>query len=252
MSELTATIQKPNPGALLDLFTLDLSPVGLQVQYHFYAGTDANYGTISFGGVQYYPWAIKMTGLEKTTTGAMGRPQLTLGNKDNYISSLCKLYLDLVNAQLVRKRVVSRFLDGEPGADPSAYTMELYLVEQKVQETPLAVIFELSTPIDFVNRKIPGRRMFANMCTHKYRRDAVAMFEARYPGDPENEARVAECTGCTWVVPETPGRWFNGQGEPVETAAEDRCGKRLVDCEARFGSGGVLPFGGWPGLNKVL
>jgi len=85
------------------------------------------------------------------------------------------------------------------------------------------VEFELSSPLDLVGVMLPRRVIIQNVCPWVY--------------------RGAECgyAGSTY---------FDTNDNPVGSLGQDVCGKRLASCKARFGTNGVLPFGGFPSCGQ--
>jgi lambda family phage minor tail protein L len=72
--------------------------------------------------------------------------------------------------------------------------------------------------------KLPRRQFIQNACTWLYRGA-----DCGYTGDP-----VA-----------------NEFGLPTTILANDACGKRLTDCQARFGAQAILPYGGFPACGLI-
>ena len=173
---------------------------------------------ILWQGVEYNPWPIKAEGFARTSE-QQPTPKLTVGNIDGSISLLCLSFDDLVGAVLTRRRTFGKYLDGQPGADPTAeFPPEVWFVERKALETREAVEFELSSALDFNGVKLPRRQIIANQCSFDYRGPGCA-----YVGIPV--ATVLD--------------------EPTSDPALDRCGKRLSSCKLRIWPGDVLNFGGY-------
>ena len=225
--DLKQDIQKLEPGQLIDLFILDLTPIGQQVVYYFYAGVDANYGPLQFDTKTYQPWPLVVEGINKTGTGPLPRPLFTISNVTGFVSSILPLYEDLAGAHVTRVRTFAKYLDNGPSPDPNAKVIERYIIEQKKVENKEVVQFELASGLDIENRKLPGRVLVANTCTWIY--------------------KSAECS---WPGTD-PSKWFDADGNPVTDQNLDSCGKRLSDCKLRFGNSAELPFGGAPGMGKV-
>lgn len=226
---ISTDILKLEPGALIDLFILDLNPIGVGLVYYFYAGTDANYGNVRFQGQDYSPWPIRIDGLEKRGTGSEKRPKATISNFGGLITTDLETYEDLVGAVVKRRRTFSQYLATEI-PDSSAYAEELFFIEQKTNENPLFVEFELASAMDFIDKRLPGRTAIANSCSWQY-------------------ATTANGSGCGWPR-SNPAKYFSKSGVSVVTLQEDVCGKRLTDCKLRFGEDQPLDFGGFPSLGR--
>lgn len=226
---LKEDIQQPNPGVLIDLYIIDLTPISPGVYYYFYAGLDANYGSLQYDGNVYTPWPVSVEGFEKSGAGVSARPKFIIGNPTGFVSTLMDLYQDLIGSKVTRVRTMSKYLDGEPTADAAANTREMYFVNQKVADNGTVVEFELTSATDFEGKKLPGRIMVANTCIWLY--GPLGGAECGWPGTD-------------------PSKYFKADGTPTANPSEDVCGKRLTDCQLRFGEEEELPFGAFPALGR--
>lgn len=224
---IESEIQSLEPDAKVDLYVFDFNPIGEATVYRYYSGVDVNYGDIAYQGFTYTPWPLVIEGLEKQGTGPQNRPTLTLSNVTGYMTGLSEAKQDLIGIKVMRIRTLAKYLDGAPGADPSAYGTEVYYVDRKKAESKIVIQFELASAIDFMNKQLPGRLMIANTCPWGY-----TGTECSWPGTDSN-------------------KWYDRNGDQVFTQVEDVCGKRLVDCELRFGEAAELPYGGFPALGRV-
>lgn len=222
------------PGDLVTLYELDATSIGGDVmRFHPYPS-----GPISFQGNAYEPWAIQADGFERTGNVQQPMPTLTVGNigKDEngqpvvgVISALCAALQDLVGATLTRRRTFKKYLDGEPTADPLAeFTPEIWLVEQKSSEAAEAVVFTLSSPMDFDELKLPSRQIVANVCPWLW----IGGYRGPY---------------CNY----TGSRMFDRDDSPVSDPALDKCGGLLPSCNLRFGENKPNNFGGFPAADNV-
>lgn len=170
MSLPTSEIQSLSPSALLELFVLDATPCGGGV-YYFHAGTNELGTAVIWQGQTYQPFPVQAEGFEWSSKGTLPRPKLTVAALDGMIGGLVRDLEDLVGAKVVLKRCFAKHLDasnftgGNPDADPTAcYPDEPWIVERKTLETADLIAFELATPIDVQNARIPARRIHANVC----------------------------------------------------------------------------------------
>ncbi len=223
-------VHQLEPGALVDLFVLDLNAIGVGVVYYFYAGLDTDLTPIRFQGQDYAAWPIQIDGLEKRGTGAEHRPKLAVSNFGGIITADLALHDDLVGALIKRRRTFAQYLNTET-PDTSAYAEELFFIEQKNNENPLLVEFELASAMDFTDKQLPGRTAIANSCPWQYK-------------------TTLNGSGCGWPGSDS-NKWFDRSGTQVFTEAEDVCGKRLTDCKLRFGADQPLDFGGFPSLGRI-
>lgn len=181
MPTLTATNQEAaslTPTALLNLFLLDLSQIGINQQYYFVDGTSSNYQSIVFGGQTYTPFPVIIDGAGYEGQGSINRPKLRVSNIGGFVSNLLLLDQDLVGASVTWTRVFARFIDAvnyPNGVSPytpdpaGAYAPEVYFVNRKIEENQQQVSFELSTSFELDGRRLPSRTCLANFCSWSYR-----------------------------------------------------------------------------------
>lgn len=234
MSELSSRIHLLDPGAVIELFELDLSRFAQQV-IRFHAGTNAVGTDIVWRGHTYQRFPVKGSGFEIKSQGTLPRPKLAVANVTGIISSLCKQYSDLVGCRVTRYRTLARYLDavnfpeGNPSVDPyEAFPDDIFSINQKSLETKEVVEFELAVAWDVEGIKLPRRQVIQNLCPWRYRGEGCGY--AGHPVATENDILIPP------------------HAMPAEKAA-DCCGKRLTSCKLRFPSG-PLPFGGFPGVGQ--
>lgn len=212
-------IHKLAPTALLDLFVLDLTALGGSV-YRFHAGTNQVGSSIVWQGNTYSPFPVVAEGFEWSGKGVLARPKLRVAALDGVIGNQVRLHEDLVGATVLVKRVFARHLDAinfpgnaNPNADPTAqYPDDPWIIERKTVETSDVIEFELVSPLDIENAKIPKRRVQANVCVW-------------------NDATI-----CIYSTPAgTCDHTLNGPN----------------GCKVKWGASAELPFGGFPGTARV-
>lgn len=254
-------LSKINPSAIIELFEvrLDAALHGSSDVYRFHAGVnDKVDGNIVFDGNTYSRIPVKADGFEYTNTGTLPRPTLTISNLDSTMSALLLIVNaqtagnDLGGAEVRRIRTLKKYLDSAnfvttnllitqggdqlvtqvgdnilavggftPTADPNArFPDERWFIDRKASETRDSVTFELASKFDLAGQMIPKRQVIANVCQWRY--------------------RSSECSY-------TGSNYFDVNGNPVGTLAQDVCGKRVASCKLRFGDTAELPFGSFPG-----
>ena len=223
-------LAKINPSAIIELFELrlDLTLHGSSDVYRFHAGANADIdGNIVFDSQSYTRIPVKADGFEYTNTGTLPRPKLSISNLDSTMTTLLLLINattagnDLGGAEVRRIRTLKKYLDGETTADPNAqFPQERWFVDRKASESRDSVTFELASKFDLAGEMIPRRQIIANVCQWKYRSG-----ECSYNGS----------------------NYFDVDGNPAGTLAEDVCGKTVASCKLRFGNNAALPFGSFPG-----
>jgi lambda family phage minor tail protein L len=218
---ITADVQLLEPGNLVELFEVDCTDMGGDL-LRFHAHLQS--GPIVWQGNTYSAWPISASGFERTGAATQPSPTITVGNVDGSISALCIALADLVGAKVKRHRTLVKYLDGQPGADPTAeMPVELWVIEQKTGETNLQVEFTLSSVLDFSGRQLPARQVVATLCQWDYKG-----------------------TECGW----SGSTYFDKDNNPVSDPNLDRCGKRLSSCKCRFGATSPLSFGGFPSAGQ--
>ena len=170
-------IQKVNPSAIIELFTLTLDNAlhGATTVYRFHAGTnlDAN-GKIVWAGNEYLRFPVQATGFAYQR-GQLPRPTLSVSNMGTPSISAILLTVnqtpagnDLTGAKVVRIRTMARFLDaanfsgatnpfGTP--DPTAeFPQEIYYIDRKKSENREVVSWELAAVFDLAGIRSPKRQ----------------------------------------------------------------------------------------------
>ena len=170
-------IQKVNPSAIIELFTLTLDNTlhGATTVYRFHAGTnlDAN-GKIVWAGNEYLRFPVQATGFAYQR-GQLPRPTLSVSNMGTPSISAILLTVnqttagnDLTGAKVVRIRTMARFLDaanfsgatnpfGTP--DPTAeFPQEIYYIDRKKAENREVVSWELAAVFDLAGIRSPKRQ----------------------------------------------------------------------------------------------
>lgn len=186
-----------SPSALIELWVLDGSPIGLNSLFHFCNGTNTNFQPIVYGGISYVPFPLSIDSMDTDGKGAIGRPRMTLSNINGFVSSLLLQHQQLVGALITRTRVFARFLDAVnwPSPlpsfvtpDPTAhYEPETFYVNRKLAENNQIVSFELASVLDVQNVKLPRRQILANTCAWRYRDAASCTYSGAPVADANNK-----------------------------------------------------------------
>ncbi|MBD1589794.1 phage minor tail protein L [Pseudomonas typographi] len=220
-------VQKLEPGQYVELFELDLTAIDGDV-YYFHGYTRV--GGITWQGVGYSPWPIKVEGMGMTGEGQQSNPTLSVGNVTGFITALCATYKDLVDGKITRHRTLGRYLDavnfpeGNPEADPDEYfTDDVYTIDQKQGADPSTVSFVLKSPLIATDRQLPGRQIVANCCQW--------LVIGGYRG-----------TYCAY----TGSAYFTDKDVATDDPAKDMCSGTLTGCKLRFGANNQLRYGSYP------
>lgn len=169
------------PDTIIELYELDLGETDGIYRFHPGKNNKKNIMLTDESGVlqTYYPLPIQTDGFESKGDGSLPRPKILFANPNGVISDAIKNRNDLIGNFLVRKRIFLKFLDNEnfpdnynPFAIPdpeSRFDDDTYIINRKVQENKFYVEFELISPLEFEDVKVPSRLMIANYCPWSYR-----------------------------------------------------------------------------------
>ena len=234
ISSVYADLSVLAPSAIIELFELRLNNDlhGSTTITRWHNGcNEAITGGITWDGNLFSSFAIEADGFEKTSTGSLPRPTLTVANTDGLITALMldvndtTPYNDLTGAEVRRIRTLKKFLDGESAADPHAqWPIEIWYIDRKDTENREVVKFELASKFDLAGQYVPRRQIVANVCQWAY--------------------RSSECSY-------TGSNYWDIDDKSTGSLATDRCGKKLSSCKLRFGTNGELPFGSFPSAGKI-
>lgn len=219
---LESDVQQGWHDTIVEMFDLDLTPITGDVDDKFYFTNQLKPDSvkIKWKGNVYEPLPILSSGYEKSTTGQVAQPSLTVANVMGTFTQVINSFDDLVGAKVTRRRTLGKYLDGESGADPTQeFPIDIFYIERKTAENALAITWQLASVLDLEGLKLPRRVITQNYCQWKYRSS-----ECGYTG------------GAVAKADDTPTANIN----------EDVCGKRVQSCRLRFPNQSI-PFGGFPG-----
>ena len=228
---IAADIQSLEPGAVVDLFELDLTPLGGSI-LRFHPGSNGLVANVVWNTNAYEAFPIRAEGFEASGNGKMPRPTIKVANVTGMISSFLRDFDDLIGTKITRRRTLAKYLDAvnfpggvNPSADPAQeFPPEVWFVDRKSEETKMVVSFELAASWDVQGVLLPRRQAIANTCGWRY--------------------RGADCTYSGGAV-------ADGNDVPTSDIAADLCGKRLNSCKLRFGAYAPLPFGAFPSVGLI-
>ena len=228
---IESAVQEFSPGNLVELYVVDLTVLGGGITR--WANSAHSDTTITFDGDTYTPIAIEVEGFEWNGRGAIPTPTIRVFPSDG-IKAAMLAYGDFIGGKLTRIKTFSRFLDGQPDANPDErFPDEIYYFEQKTAFNKNVVEWSLSSVLDQEGVIIPKVPFLKDICQQKYRRWNGASFDYVSAADG----------GC----PYNGANYYDVDGNVVAMAA-DKCGKRLSECKRRFGDTAVLPFLAFPGI----
>ena len=120
MAVPVSALQEINPGAVIELFTLELNATlhGSTTIYRFHNGANLNAnGEVVWAGNSYLRFPIQCEGFEFTGTGTLPRPTISVSNIFGTLTAIMQnvnqttVGNDLNGAKLIRIRTLARFLD---------------------------------------------------------------------------------------------------------------------------------------------
>lgn len=224
---INADIQKLEVGQYVELFELDLTPLGGDV-YRFHGYTQI--GPVYWQGVQYSAWPIQVEGMGMTGQGQQNSPTLSVANVSGFITALCSAYQDLVDARLVRHRTLGRYMDaanfpgGNAEADPTEhFADDVYLIDQKQSADNEVAMFVLKSPLIATDRQLPARQIIANCCQWL----SIGGYRGPY----------CAYTGSTYAT---------DKDVFTDDPSKDKCSGTLTGCKLRFGQNNPLRYGSFP------
>lgn len=233
-NEFQRDIQSLHHGERVELYILDLNPIGYN-QVLYFTPSNFNTGSIAFNGNTYTNASVSAKGFKKSKGEDFAEPTLTVGNVGGLAGGLLASYDGLIGAKVTRLVTFSHYLDGEANADAAAtFLPEVYWVEQKLNHNKLVVEFKLSAILDLSEMKLPRRRVFKNICERVYRYYDEALGDFNY-------AEV-EC-------PYAGANYFKRDGSVTSDPSEDECGKDFQSCKLRFPNE-ALPTWACPGVRN--
>ncbi len=262
-----------SPGALMELYDVDLSLYGGEVLYlHPYTDRGAN--VFTFQTNEYQPFPIQSSGWDANTQGTLPRPIIRVGNINGIVTALLRQFGDFVGCQITRHRTYRDYLDdgveaGSPG-NYQEYTPDIYVIDRKSKETNTIVEWELATLFDSEGVSLPRRQVLAGYCPWLYRG-----VECGYTGPPVADVRENALTATTDRGAYNAGTTYanhdytyvmvngirvyyvsisDGNTSPLSDITKwtrDQCAKTISACKARFGATNPLPTGAFPGASKI-
>lgn len=153
---LRTQLQQAYVGEIVDLFWIDLGPIGVSEEMFLTPSSDSN---ISFNGNVYTPFPIGITGSDRDLNAAPGRVTLSVSNVTQQLASLVISYGDMVGAHVTYTRTMSNFLDGQPdGGTNQSFPVQKYIIQQKSAFNRQTIQFVLSTELDRANLMLPRRQ----------------------------------------------------------------------------------------------
>lgn len=188
MTELIESVQVIEPGSeIVELYEIELESSTL----YFHSGLDSTLSQIQFRDRvspytirNYVAIPIEMSGVSFNADGAVDRPELTIANVLNTLSSsIGGNNDDLIGKKVTKRTTLKKYLVGETGDDspPVEFPIKKFYIDRIASENNTTVTFELSAPFDISGIKLPNRTIIGKYCSWIYQGNDLGQ-----PG------------GCTW------------------------------------------------------
>jgi lambda family phage minor tail protein L len=168
-------------------------------------------GTIQLGGQTYQPIGMEANGFALNGTEQAPTPTITISSVGGVIQSLITEFDDLVGARVRRIRTFRKFLDD--GSEPDSTA-------------------RISDDVYFVNRKTGDVKEAVTFeLDSSLSVDGVMIPNRKILG--RCQAQFKDGVNCPYV------------------GADSSCLKKVTDCAAKFGADAVLPFMGFPAVERI-
>ena len=127
----------------------------------------------------YSPMPMLIDGLELQADGASNRPSLTVANVGTLFNSELGDFKndDLIGQRLIRRQTLRKYLEGESGdaSPPIEFHTQEYMIDRIAEETNISITFEVASPFDLENIKLPRRVVVGKYCSWKYQGHAKGL-----------------------------------------------------------------------------
>ena len=168
--------------AIVELYELELNNT---TTLFFYPGYDENNSLVKFHPVgepnknntndanTYQALPMLLEGIESTAQGANNRPTITIANVLSVFRAALQAqnfsYNDVIGKRLTRRLTLAKYLVGGSSDDsPLEMPMRRYYVDRIATEDRTMVQFELASPFDVDNIKLPNRVVVGKYCSWEY------------------------------------------------------------------------------------
>lgn len=228
--------QSLDPGNRVELYTLDLRPLGVvgEGSLLYFSPSSIGETEIVYRKKKYVSVPIEATGFEVSGRGALPQPVLRIANINNLAGSLAATYEDLVGAILTREVTFRQFLDDGITPDPDAtHPPAVFEIAQKMKQNRLYMEWKCTSFLDREGDMLPKRRAWKRVCGWQMRGWSEVTGDWDYS--------QATC-------PYAGGAMFDAELQPTTDPTKAACPKTVAGCRKHFGENAKLPFGGFIGL----
>lgn len=149
-----------NHDSIIELFEIDLQPIGADLQFRFCNFDDANTASVALDGVTYSAWPIAAEGFKVSSKGSLPEPTITVSNYQSTITALLINY-NPAGATVTRRRILAKHLDGGSAPNPNAQFPADEFILDSWSENELVCQFRLVTALEYLNLQLPKRRIIS-------------------------------------------------------------------------------------------
>lgn len=233
MTTINIEIQKPETNPYVELYELDLNPIGENQILRWTPNVNENGTSIVFNGNTYVPLDIRVEGIEYSGQGRPPTPKIFLPGTVDALAALINSFNGLSGAKFTRIRTFSQWLGAV--ANPQSLRNDVFIVDRIANQNKYTIEIELTSVIDQTNSQLPKRTLNSDYCPWVYRKRVNGQF-VYHPTD-----KACPYSGTTY---------YDENNVLTVNPDLDKCSKNLQGCRVRFGNDAVLPFGGFPGTSR--
>lgn len=176
---------------------------------------------IVFQGEVYGARPFGISGINFTSNGKAGKPQLTLSNIDSQVSALIRTYNGMMQAKVTIWITAREFMQDDGLIKDGAFRKLVYYIERPNYCNQSMASFDLTSPYDMDGLMIPPRTT-----------QSVCYWAQR--------GWYRSGKGCGY----NGQAMFDKDNNPVSDPAMDYCAGTVTACKLRFGQDQELDFGG--------
>lgn len=142
--------------AYIELFKIDCTNIPAVNTVYYVTPMINDTTPIIFGGQEYTPFPIQLTGLSQTSDGAYPRPRIDIANINKLFGTLAFLYGDLVGASVTYIRTFAMYIGSSNAI--SAPPLKFYIAK-KLNHDKMGLSLELRSSLDKERAFLPARQM---------------------------------------------------------------------------------------------
>lgn len=161
-TNLAVEQHKSAQNAVIELYDIDATNLiaGSGSYFRFTPTATSDGQQVIWNGNIYQPFAIAAEGWTSSSSGALPRPKLQIGNVNKIIQNAVITLNDMVGARVIRRRIFEQFLDNGLSPDAGAtFPIEDFIISRKVSHDKNLISFELISFLDREGEKIPKRQL---------------------------------------------------------------------------------------------